>query len=254
MAVVAHAAPDADLRARWTTHDAGDTRTIDHSARIAFLQRSRVMGDDGVARLRYGDVTATDRDVLQACIDRLAEVRIDGYHRDVQRAYWIDLYNALTVDVVLDRYPVGSIRDIDIAPGWFSDGPWGAKLVTVGGIALSLDDIEHRILRPIWRDPRTRYAMNCASLGCPNIRAVAFTANNADTLLDRDAREYVNGPRGAVIVDGELVVSSIYEWFQADFGGTEGGVLAHLRRYADARTRAMLEGGRATTAAATTGR
>ena len=237
---VVHA--DADLWARWTGHDAADTRTIDHSAWTAFLQKYRVMGDDGIARLRYADVSDADRAALQRDIDRLAAIQISGYNRAVQRAYWINLYNALTVDVVLKHYPVKSIRDIDISPGWFSDGPWGAKLVEVEGVKLSLDDIEHRILRPIWKDPRTHYAVNCASLGCPNIRAVAFTASNMDELLDRGARDYVNDPRGAAIVDGDLVVSSIYEWFQADFGGTERGVLAHLRRYANAQTRAMLAG------------
>jgi Protein of unknown function, DUF547 len=88
---------------------------------------------------------------------------------------------------------VASIRDIAISPGLFSVGPWGGKLIEVEGEPLSLDDIEHRILRPIWRDPRLHYAVNCAALGCPNLRSSAFTAANADILLETAASDYVNG-------------------------------------------------------------
>ena len=133
--------------------------------------------------------------------------------------------------MVLKNYPVDSIRDI--RSGFFSAGPWGLELTRVEGQALTLDDIEHRILRPIWRDPRIHYAVNCASLGCPNLQAQAFSASNSDALLDKGAREYINHPRGAQVVGGELVVSSIYEWFKSDFGGNDNGVIGHLKSYAN---------------------
>ena len=226
------AAPKAELWERWTAHDAGSAATIDHTGWTRFLDRYREPGPNGVARIDYGAVSPGDREALEAYIDRLAATRIDEYSRDQQLAYWINLYNALTVRVVLEHYPVESIKDIDISPGWFSSGPWGAKLVEVEGAELSLDDIEHRILRPIWKDPRIHYAVNCASIGCPDLQPVAFTADNAERLLDAGARSYINHPRGAAFAEGELVVSSIYEWFQADFGGSEAGVLRHLRQYA----------------------
>ena len=78
------------------------------------------------------------------------------------------------------------VRDA-ISPGLFSVGPWGRKLITVEGEALSLDDIEHRTLRPIWRDSRIHYAVNCAAVGCPNLQSSAFTAANAEALLDKAA-------------------------------------------------------------------
>jgi hypothetical protein len=137
-------------------------------------------------------------------------------------------------------YPVASIRDIDISPDWFSNGPWNAKLRAIEGEAVSLNDIEHRILRPIWRDPRIHYGVNCASIGCPNLRAQAFTAANAEALLASGARDYVNHPRGARIEDGRLIVSSAYVWFAEDFGGDDAGVIAHLRRYARPELRAAL--------------
>lgn len=233
------AAPAAEPWPRWEAHDPDSGRTIEHEVWTSLLDEYLRRGDDGVARFDYADVSSADQRRLDAYIERLAGVDILAHDRDEQLAYWINLYNALTIDVVLEHYPVDSIRDIDISPGFFSRGPWGASLVTVDGTELSLDQIEHRILRPIWGDPRIHYAVNCASIGCPNLRPVAFTADNAESLLEKGAREYINHPRGAAFVDGELVVSSIYEWFQADFGGTEAGVLEHLRAYAapDLRTR-----------------
>ena len=133
-----------------------------------------------------------------------------------------------------------SIRDI--RPSWLGRGPWKKAWMSVDGQAITLDDIEHRILRPVWRDPRVHYAVNCASLGCPNLQTDAFTAENAEELLDAGARAYVNHPRGAAIDDGELVVSSIYHWFEEDFGGNDAGVLAHLRRYANPELKKRLRG------------
>ncbi|MGE0517333.1 MAG: DUF547 domain-containing protein, partial [Hyphomicrobiaceae bacterium] len=132
-----------------------------------------------------------------------------------------------------DRYPVKSIKDISLGNGLFgafSRGPWKAKVLTIRGLELSLDDIEHGILRPVFKDPRVHYAVNCASIGCPNLRGEALTGAKLSSQLDDGARLYVNHPRGARLVNGELVVSSIYDWFKSDFG--DDGVLAHLRKYA----------------------
>ena len=95
------------------------------------------------------------------------------------------------------------------------------------GAEVSLNDIEHRILRPIWKDARIHYAVNCAAVGCPNLRRTAFTGDNAESLLELAARDYVNNPRGARFDDGGgLVVSSLYSWYREDFGGSVAGVLA----------------------------
>jgi hypothetical protein len=115
----------------------------------------------------------------------------------------------------------------------FVRGPWGAKLLTIEGEKLSLDDIEHRILRPIWKDNRVHYAVNCASLGCPNLQPASYTGDNMESLLEKGAREYVNHPRGVAVKNGKLVVSSIYVWFQEDFGGSAEGLMEHWRKYAN---------------------
>ena len=145
------------------------------------------------------------------------------------------------MQVVLDHYPVASIRDIDISPGLLADGPWRKALVKIDGEPVSLDDIEHRILRPIWDDPRIHYAVNCAALGCPNLQREAFTAANTGRLLEQAARDFVNHPRAVRSDAGGLTLSSIYNWFAADFAA-DGGVLAHIRRYAADGLRSQLAG------------
>jgi hypothetical protein len=228
------AAPKADLWPRWEKHDPGDGQKIDHSLWDQFLRKYLVASHaSGVNRVRYGAVTLEDRKLLKTYLQTMQSLPISTYNRTEQKAYWINLYNALTVQLVLSRYPVESIREINISPGWFSRGPWGAKLATVEEEKLSLDDIEHRILRPVWKDNRVHYAVNCASLGCPNLQAVAYTGENIEALLDRGAREYVNHSRGVSLANGKLWASSIYIWFQEDFGGSAEGLMEHWLRYAN---------------------
>ena len=238
----ARAAPKADLWERWAAHDPASTAVIDHAPWSRFLARYLRPDPDGINRVDYAGVTVADRDRLGSYIGALAETRATALSRTEQLAYWINLYNALTVRLVLDHFPVASIRDISGDGGLFASGPWVRKLVTVEGEALSLDDIEHRILRSIWRDPRVHYAVNCAAIGCPDLLPVAFTAANSGDLLNRGAVAYVNHPRGAAVEDGRLTVSSLYDWFREDFGGSDEAVIKHLRRYAQPGLRKALEG------------
>jgi hypothetical protein len=232
-APVAHAAPKAELWPRWQKNDPANREKIDHSAWDRFLKKYVLSPHpSGINRVRYDGVASEDRAALKTYLKNLQGLPISTYRRSEQRAYWINLYNALTVDFVLSRFPVESIRDINISPGLFARGPWGAKLLTLEGERLSLDDIEHRILRPIWKDNRVHYAVNCASLGCPNLQPTAFTDENTDSLLEKAAREFVNHPRGVSLKNNRLKVSSIYVWFQEDFGGSAEGLMEHWSKYA----------------------
>ena len=238
------AAPEARLWERWTAHDPMSQMTVDHAVFDRLLEDYVHPSDDGVNRFDYGAVSDADRQALSDYVHALALVNVSMLNRPQQFAYWVNLYNALTLKVVLDNYSVASIRDIDISPGFFADGPWGAKLLMIEGEAVSLDDIEHRILRPIWRDQRIHYAVNCASVGCPNLwpEAMKADADLADRQMDEQASAFVNHPRGARISEGSLRVSSIYDWFDEDFGGTEAGVIGHLKRHAAPALLAELEG------------
>ena len=229
-----HAAPKAELWPRWQKNDPSSQQRVDHSVWDGFLRKYIVAAHpSGINRIRYGSVAPEDRKALKDYLKNLQSLPVSSYNRAEQRAYWINLYNAFTVDLVLSRFPVESIRDINISPGLFARGPWGAKLLTIEGEKLSLDDIEHRILRPIWKDNRVHYAVNCASLGCPNLQPAAYTSENTEALLEKGAREYVNHPRGVAIKNGKLHVSSIYVWFQEDFGGSAEGLMEHWAKYAN---------------------
>lgn len=232
-ALPATAAPKAVPWSFWAANDPAGRVRVDHGPWGRFLKKYVVSDHPGgIHRVRYVAVTPEDRNSLDAYVQQLQQVEVTRLNRSEQKAYWINLYNALTVKVVLDRYPVKSIRDIDISPGIFSDGPWGAKLLAIQGQKVSLDDIEHRILRPLWKDNRVHYAVNCASLGCPNLQPDAYTSEGAEALLDKGAREYVNHPRGAQFAGDRLRLSSIYDWFREDFGGSEESVVRHLQQYA----------------------
>jgi hypothetical protein len=231
-AAPAWAAPRAELWERWTRHDPASTARVDHAGWGRFLAAYLVTDSAGINRVAYGQVTDADRAALRDYLDVTAAARVSTLNRPEQLAFWINLYNALTLEVVLAHYPVRTIRDIDISPGLFSSGPWRANLANVEGEPLSLDDIEHRILRPIWRDPRIHYAVNCASVGCPNLQRDPFTAASVDRMLDLAAIAFVNHPRGVRLGSDGLHVSSIYVWFAEDFGGDEAGLIRHLMAYA----------------------
>lgn len=241
LALPAAAAPKADLWERWTAHDPASTQQVDHGAWTAFLNTYLKVDPNGLNRLDYAGVTDTDKTALDAYVGLLSETPVSKLNRDVQYAYWLNFYNALTVQVILDHMPVDSIMDIDISPGLFAQGPWGKKLVTVEGEEVSLDDMEHRILRPIWRDPRIHYGVNCASVGCPDLVTPAYDPATLDAVLTANAIAYVNSPRGVMVKGDDIVVSKIYDWFIEDFDNNEAGVLKHLKQYAQGATKEALE-------------
>ena len=88
-------------------------------------------------------------------------------------------------------------------------------------------------MRPIWRDPRIHYAVNCASVGCPNLLKQAYTGATLETMLNRAARGYINSPRGVRFDGKEIIVSSLFDWYAGDFGGSPRRILTHIRKYAD---------------------
>lgn len=224
------AAPAANLWARWQAHDPRSSRAVDHDAWGRLLAIYVVRGADGANRFRYGAVGVADSAALDDYLARLGKVAVSGLAKGRQFAYWINLYNALTVRLVLDNYPVASI--LDIGGGLFTSGPWRRKIFAVEGVRMSLDDIEHRILRPIWRDPRIHYALNCAAAGCPDLMERPFTQADMEEMLNAAARRFINHPRGVRIEEDRLAVSSLFVWYREDFGGGDEDVISHLRAHA----------------------
>lgn len=241
-ATVAQAAAPPELIPMWNASDESNGENVDHAPWQELLDAYVTEHATGINRFDYAGLKANaeHRNKLSSYLLGLTQLDPRTLARDVQKAYWINLYNALTVFVIVGRYPVESIRDIK--SGLITPGPWEMELITIQGEKLTLDNIEHGILRPIWGDPRIHYAVNCASIGCPNLATEVYTAANMDSLLDAGAREYVNHRRGVDVVDEDfMVISSIYDWWILDYGGDDEGVLAHLVKYADDDLAAQLQ-------------
>ena len=187
--------------------------------------------NNGLAHFDYSGLkaNAADKAKLDGYIESLEAMNPDSMSENEAIAFWANLYNAVTIQVVVDNYPVKSIKKL----GSFNSGPWKKDLVTVNGKKMSLNDIEHGTLRKNYPNPAyVHYMVNCASIGCPNLHNEAWEADTLEAKRKEAAAAYINSPRGAMVDGDELTVSSIYDWFQEDFGGNKAGVIEHLRTYA----------------------
>lgn len=226
------AAPTAAQSVSLFTGRQAGRAVADHAAFDALLTRRARISRDRVVRVDYAGWrgSSADRAALGRYIDTLSALDPLSLTRPEQFAFWANLYNALTIRVVLDAWPVRSIREI--RSSLLVAGPWKKTVTRVSGVDLSLDDIEHEILRKGWADPRVHYAVNCASFSCPNLPLRAWRGASLGPGLDASARSYVNHERGVAFNGAALTVSSIYKWYAADFGGTDPRVIAHLAQYA----------------------
>lgn len=235
-----YAAPKSDLWPYWQTYDATSKRQVDHRQWQIFLDTYLVVGQPAdVHRVNYSAVTPADKKHLNHYIFGLTQNDPTTLNRDQQFAYWVNLYNAATVYLVLENYPIRSIKTL--GKGWFSFGPWDDEILKINGKSLSLNDIEHRILRPIWQDPRIHFVVNCASLGCPNLPASTIDPLTYQTQLADAAKAYINHPRGIKIENNQLRLSSLFKWYQDDFGANTQEVIQTLLVYANIKNRKALE-------------
>jgi hypothetical protein len=233
----------AEPEALFATAATGSKVVVDHSIWTGLLAKYVKPDGKGLNRVDYASFRANGRELLREYLAQLEKVKPATLDRPEQFALLANLYNAKTIEIVLEHYPVTSIKDISLGGSVLSvvtGGPWKKKVVELDGTALSLDDLEHGILRPVFRDPRVHYALNCASIGCPNLRIEAFSGEKLEAQLDAAAREFINSSRGVDLAGGKLRVSSIYSWFIEDFGGDDKGLLAHLKRYASEPLAAQL--------------
>lgn len=216
----------------WEVNNPLSKAVISHQLWQEFLNQHVYTNDEKINQVDYEHLNQQDLDSLKEYIKLISQIDISNYSRQEQLAYWINLYNALTVQTVANYYPVANVQEINISPGLFSVGPWGANLITINHIPLSLDDINNRIIRPIWNDPRTHYALNNATIGAPNLSKQAYLGAQIEEQLNNSATAYINSFRGAQVIEGKLIISKIYDWYEEDFGGTKEDVIKHLLQFA----------------------
>ncbi|MFN0213884.1 MAG: DUF547 domain-containing protein [Saprospiraceae bacterium] len=154
-----------------------------------------------------------------------------GWTVQEQMAYWINAYNAYTIALIVRNYPVESIKDIKRGLP-FINSVWDIKFITIQGYTYDLNNIEHNILRPVFKDARIHAAINCASYSCPRLLNEAYTAEYLENQLDKSMRDFVNDPLRNQITAEKAKISEIFKWFKGDFERDAGSVRAYLNRYA----------------------
>lgn len=149
-----------------------------------------------------------------------------SWSENKQKAFWINAYNAYTIKLILENYPLKSIMDIKQK----GKTAWKIPFAKVGGKTYTLDHIEHDILRKKLFDPKIHVGVNCASGSCPKLGNVAFTEENVDATLEKLMKEFINDSTRNKITNKKVQISSIFDWFKQDFT-KNGSVIDYLNKY-----------------------
>jgi Protein of unknown function, DUF547 len=169
---------------------------------------------------------------LNRYLDQLSAVHPDdkSWSRNEQMAYWINAYNAFTIKLVVKNYPVESIKDIKKGIA-FVNSVWDIKFIKIQGFTYDLNNIEHNILRPVFKDARVHAAVNCASFSCPRLRQEAYTAEKLDSQLEDAMKKFLADPLRNNITAEKVEISEIFKWFKGDFDRDAGSLIAYINKF-----------------------
>jgi len=205
---------------------------FDHSAFDKLLKKHV----NGKGLVDYKGIKA-DQAAFNQYLDLLSKNPPAGSaSKQEQMAYWINAYNAFTIRLILDHYPVQSIKDIGSKikiP--FVTTPWAAKFFSIGGEKMSLDHIEHSILRKKYDDPRIHFALVCASVSCPRLRNEAYTAGKLDSQLDDQGRDFLNNPAKNKLGKASAQLSKYFDWYKGDWDNNGQSVVSWVNKYASTK-------------------
>ncbi len=164
--------------------------------------------------------------VLDEYLQHLSDNPIQSsWDQKKQLAYWINVYNAFTIKLILNHYPVNSITDLE------GGKPWDKTWIQLAGKTYSLNQIENEIIRPTYNEPRIHFAVNCAAKSCPPLLNKAWTAQNLESNLERQTKSFINNPSYNMIESGQVSVSKIFEWYAQDFGN----LIDYLNQYSQVK-------------------
>jgi hypothetical protein len=216
--------------------------SFDHSGFTRLLQT--YVDDAGM--VDYAAIQARQDSVLTPYLQQLAETDPSNLARAGRLAFWINAYNALTIKLIVDHYPVASIKDITPAGGPSIprlNAPWFVKVGEVAGQMRTLDEIEHEIIRERFDEPRIHFALVCAAISCPQLRREAFTGAQLDAQLDEQADLFLhNEAKNQIDAQQETIeLSRIFKWFEGDFGEGTADLQRFLAPYFEGDTRQQLE-------------
>ena len=189
---------------------------IDHTLWSSFLQK-HVTANGNV---NYKSIKANEAD-LNTYLNQFVKISPqESWAKNETLAYWINAYNAFTIKLIIDNYPVNSIKDIK--------NPWDKKFIPVDGKMISLNFIEHSILRKM-NEPRIHFAINCASISCPKLLNKAYLPETLDSQLDVATTTFISSENNSIKQD-KLALSKIFKWFAEDFK-KEGSLIDFLNNY-----------------------
>ena len=170
-----------------------------------------------------------DRQQLQTYLSQLSSTDLSEKNPSEALAFWINAYNAFTVELILANYPLGSIMELDGGSVW--DRVW----INLNGKKYSLNDIEHKIIRPQFKDPRIHFAVNCAASSCPPLLNQAYTGARLDEQLNNQTRKFINNTLFNQLDKRQLKLSKIFEWYGEDFGSLPTYISRYTQTTIDAK-------------------
>lgn len=197
-----------------TEHEAGDMHDAFDQLLIKYVTV------DG--RVDYASLKAKSGE-LESYLDLLSSQDPSSMERSEALAFWINSYNAFTIKLILDHYPLESITEID------GGQPWSTEWVRINGRVLSLDQIENEIIRPQFEESRIHFAVNCAAKSCPPLLNRAWTADKLEQQLEQQTKKFINNNKYNSISKDRVAVSRIFEWYAQDFGD----LIEYINRYSN---------------------
>lgn len=181
----------------------------------------------------------TGLDAYLATAGSVSQAQFKAWTRDQQLAFLINVYNAATLQLIIDAYPLDSIRDIGFLPG----AAWRKDFIRLFGGTVDLDHVEHGIIRKDYREPRIHFALVCAARSCPPLRREAYVADRLDAQLDDQARTFLrdSSKNAFDLTTRTARLSSIFDWYGGDFGPDSAAILTYLKPFLDDNTRPALD-------------
>lgn len=179
---------------------------------------------------------------LQNYLDQLRKGHPNdkNWSKNEQLAYWINAYNAFTVELILDYYPVESIKDIKSGIPFVST-VWDIEFIEIEGQDYTLNNIEHGIIRPKFNEERIHFAVNCASYSCPKLLNEAFCAEHLDEQLDKATKAFINNPEKNIIEEDRVKLSKLLNWYWSDFKGKYNSRIEFVNKYSAKKVNASAE-------------
>jgi ribosomal protein S18 len=175
-------------------------------------------------KVNYSEIKTNSQMLDQAINHYQENTPKSSWSSDQKLAYWINAYNLFTIKLIIDNYPISSIKNIA------NGKPWDKKFIQLDGKVLSLNDIENEIIRKQFNEPRIHFAVNCASISCPKLLNQQYTASNLNSQLEKQTKRYIKDKNENTFTSNSASISNIFDWYKLDFNG---GVIPFLNKYLD---------------------